>query len=371
MKVMIIGVGASGNKAVLTVIEKGVIKEEDTILVNSTSRDIPDNYDGEVIIISPDNYGCGKEVKVAHQYAKDAIKDGKFQRDNLGEYESIILVTSTEGGTGSGATPVIAQYFASYMKMNTHIIAFTGFEDDVRGMANTLTFFSSLDKNLMIQTISNASFMNECGKNKFRAEQKANEELVKRIRIITGMDFIKSEQNIDSMDIMKLSNTYGYMTAEKVTLRKPLVDQNDFNNYLKHLVMDTHSLKGNNPGSSRVGVILNISESSEDAIDYTYQGLIESFGKPYEIFLQKQWDGKEEYMGIIISGMNMPIEEIEALHNRYKEETDRVNKSKDTFFDRVKGFSLNEDDGIFDMIKDVRNVALPESSIDDFLDNLG
>lgn len=367
---MIIGVGASGNKAVLAVINKGIIGQEDTMLVNSTSRDIPDNYEGDVVIISPDNYGCGKEVKVAREYAKNAIKGGLFQIDNIDEYESIILVTSTEGGTGSGATPLIAQYFASYMKKNTHIIAFTGFEDDVRGMANTLTFFSNLDNNLMVQTISNASFMNVAGKNKFKAEQMANDELAQRIRLITGMDFQKSEQNIDSMDIMKLSNTYGYMTAEKVYLRKPLVDQNDFNSYLKHLIMDTHSLMPKDPGSSRVGIILNISELSEDAVDYTYAGMIESFGKPYEIFLQKQWDNNEEYIGIIISGMNMPIEEIEALHNRYTEETSRVNKNTDQFFEKVKGFTLDENDGIFDMIKDANNIKPADYSVDDFLDNL-
>jgi hypothetical protein len=184
------------------------------------------------------------------------------------------------------------------------------------------------------------------------------------------MDFLKSEQNIDSMDIMKLSNTCGYMTAEKVVLRKPLVDQNDFNNYLKHLVMDTHSLKPNNPGSSRVGIILNISESSEDAIDYTYSGLIEAFGKPYEVFLQKQWDQQDEYMGIIISGMNMPIEEIEALHARYTEETDKVNKNADLFFNKVKDFALDQNDSIFDMIKEVRDDKDDNSSVDDFLNNL-
>ena len=372
MKIMLIGVGASGNKAVINSISRGVVKEQDTILINSTSKDIPKDYTGNTIIISPDDYGCGKEIKVARKYAMNAIKTGKFDGcDNALEYDSIIFITSTEGGTGSGATPILAQYFAQKYGRNVHVIAFTGFEEDVRGLSNTIQFFKNMNDNLIIQTISNASFMNQAGGNKFKAEQMANDELAQRIRIITGMDFIESDQNIDNMDILKVSNTVGYMTAEKSIIRKPLIDQNDFNSLMKHMIMDSHSLKSNNPGTARLALILNVNES-EDAIDYKYTGLIEAFGKPYEIFLQKQWDGKDEYIAMIISGMDMPIDEVEAMYNRYKEETEKVNKKSDSFFDKMQSFDLDDNDAHFDMIVDASDnrEQVAGFSVDDFLNNL-
>lgn len=369
MKIMLVGVGASGNKAVLTAIEKNVVSEEDTMLVNSTSKDIPKDYSGEVIIISPDNYGCGKEINVARQYAIDCIKAGKFNIDRINEYDSIIFVTSTEGGTGSGATPVIAQFVNKIYGRNVHIIAFTGFEEDVRGISNTLQFFKNLDENLMIQTISNSSFLREASNNRFKAEQLANEELAQRIRIITGMDFIESTQNIDNMEVLKLANTAGYMTAEKVVIKKPLTDQNDFNKYLRNMIMESHSIRSANPGTARVGMILNIDEESEDAVDYQYTGVVEAFGKPYEFFTQKQWDGKQEYIAMIISGMKMPMEAIQAMYDRYIEATQMVNKNSDSFFSKVQDFTMDENDKVFDMIKDSKDTN-KTMSVDDFLKNL-
>ena len=38
MKTMLIGIGAAGNKAVLNAVEAGVMKVEDTVIINSTSK---------------------------------------------------------------------------------------------------------------------------------------------------------------------------------------------------------------------------------------------------------------------------------------------------------------------------------------------
>ena len=367
MKILIVGVGASGNKAMMSAINAGVVKEEDTVLVNSTSKDIPKEYNGKIIIISPDDHGCGKEIKVARKYATDSIAADKFTDDKYKEYDSIIICTSTEGGTGSGATPVIARFFSEYYKRNVHVIAFTGFEDDVRGMANTIEFFKSMTDKLMIQVIRNSSFMNLAGRNKFKAEQLANEEMAKRIRILSGQDFIESEQNIDDTDILKVSNTAGYMTVEEIKLSKPLVDQDDFNKYIRQMIFNSHSIKSEDPGAARIGVIMNINPESESAIDYSFTNIIETYGKPFEIFTQKQWDGNREYLQLIVSGMKMPIAEIEDIYKRYQQETERVNKNADSFYAQSKNMVLEDSDSIFDMISEKQ----PDSvSKEDFLKSL-
>jgi hypothetical protein len=74
----LIGVGAAGNKAVVNAVEKGVVKESDTVIVNSTSKDFPASYKGTTIILSPNDTGCGKEISIAEEYAIDAIKQGKY-----------------------------------------------------------------------------------------------------------------------------------------------------------------------------------------------------------------------------------------------------------------------------------------------------
>ena len=366
MKTLLIGNGAAGSKAAMEAVVQGVLDEKDVILVNSTSKDMPKEFGGKTIILSSQDTGCGKERHVAKQYAENALKKGLFNFDNIGEYTTVIFATSVEGGTGSGSTPILAKFFNQVHKKNVHIIAFTGFEDDVRGLANTIDFFKEVDSNLIIQAISNKSFMREAMQNKFKAEEMANLEMCKRIRVLTGMDFIDSKQNIDDTDILKVSNTSGYMTVDKHYLDRPLETQDDFNALIKKMIYNSKSVKSANPGAVRLGVILNIDPMSEDAVDYTFSSLKEAYGNPYECFMQEQWDGKKEYVAFIASGMKMPVDELKAIHEKYEEMTAKVNKNVDEFYKELESMNLEDQDKMFDMIKPKDKSSM---SIDDFLKN--
>lgn len=365
MKILLVGVGAAGNKAVVNAVDSKIVKVEDTMIINSTSKDFPDGYSGRKIILSNTDTGCGKERNIANEYTKAAISAGKFTFDNMGEYISVVIVTSVEGGTGSGSSPLIAKLFSQVYKKNVHIIAFTGFEDDVRGLANTVEFFKELDSSLMIQTISNASYMQKAGNNKLKAEELANKEMAVRISVLTGQDFISSGQNIDDTDIIKLTNTAGYMTVEKKEFSKPLETVDDFDKIIKNMVYNSSSVKVENPYATRLGLILNISPETEDAIDFQFNNLKEAYGYPYESFLQKQWDGKKEYIAYIASGMKMPIDEIEAVYNRYLDQTNKINKNSDEFFAKMQEIGTLEEDAKFNMIKSKESGM----SISEFLSN--
>ena len=353
MKVLLVGVGAAGNKAVVSAVESGTVDIQDTMIINSTTKDFPSNYEGKKIVLSDGDTGCGKERSIADEYAKAAMNSGKFTFTDIDmdQYASVAIVTSVEGGTGSGASPIIAKLFKKVYNKNVHIIAFIGFEDDTRGLANTVEFFKDVDPSLIVQTISNKSFMNEAGGNKSRAEELANREMAKKISVITGQDFIAGEQNIDDTDILKLANTSGYLTVEKKTFNKSLETPEDFNKIVKNMIYNSSSIKIDNPSGARIGVVLNISPASEDAIDYSFDQLKEAYGDPYELFTQKQWDGKKEYIAYIVSGMKMPIDELQAIYQRYKDRTSAMDKNGDAFFNAMQEMSILDEDRKFDMIK--------------------
>ena len=365
MKTLLIGIGAAGNKAVMTAINMGVVELEDTIIINSTTKDFPKDYTGKTIVLSGTDTGCGKERSVSKEYTRKAISDGKFNFDNIGDYISVIIATSVEGGTGSGSAPIIAKLFNQVYLRNTHIIAFTGFEDDVRGLSNTVEFFKELDSNTMVQAISNKTFLAKAGNNKLKAEELANREMAERISVLTGKDFIEGSQNIDDTDILKLSNTHGYMTVEKKIFTKSLETIEDFEKVIKNMIYNSASIKSKEPCAARLGVVLNINPESEDAIDYAFTSLKAAYGNPFEFFTQVQWDGKQEYIAFIASGMKMPIDEIEAVYTRYKEQTEKINKNGDEFFSRVAGFGTLAEDDQFNMIKE----PTKGTSVADFLSN--
>ena len=269
------------------------------------------------------------------------------------DYTTVIVCTSVEGGTGSGSAPIIAKFFKDVLNRNVHIIAFTCFEEDVRGLSNTIEFFKEMDSKLIVQAISNSSFLSEAEGNKFKAEQLANEEMCRRIAILIGKNFIVSSQNIDDTDILKVSNTSGYMTVEEKYLAKPLESVEDFNKVVKAMIYNSHSIKSKNPGAIRIGVILNIQPASEDAVDYSFSLIKNAYGNPYECFQQKQWDGKREYIQFIISGMQMPIDEVQEIFDRYNEAFAKVQQGNDAFYQTVNGMTLDPSAGRFDMIKPV------------------
>ncbi len=350
MKFQFIGLGAAGNKAAVDLVKAGVAKEDDVILINSTDKDFV-NCDGisNKVILNPSNAGCGKERKIAKEYADRAIKTNSIiLKENT---TNVLLVTSVEGGTGSGATPTIAADLKS-KGIIVHICAFIGFEDDVRGLQNTVEFFQEISKfEADIMTIRNASFNEEAYNNKFKAEELANQEFVKRARILTGQDLIVSDQNIDDTDIHKVVSTAGYKTIEEIRFTDILTDQEQFNKLCRQMVYNSHSLHSENPGQIRLGVILNIRPESEDSIDYSFNVFKEAYGMPFEMFFHKQYDGGiNQYIQFISSGMKLPLDEVTKVYNRYKEETKRVDKSSDLFSSTVGAFEMDDIDSMFDMV---------------------
>ena len=357
MKFKIIGNGAAGNKAAMELIKNGLIDPKDIVLVNSTSKDFPKDFKGKTIILSGESTGCGKERSIAKEYAMNTLKenliDSAFEPDD----DSVIIITSLEGGTGSGSTPLIGQYCATVLGLNVHIIGFTGFEDDVRGLQNTVEFFQDLDFECDVMTIKNSAFLDACDGNRFKAEEAANKELIERIKVILSYNLKASSQNIDDMDIFKVISTTGYKTIETIYFNKDLMNKEEFNKLCKTMIYTSKSLKSSEPSQNRMAIILNIKPESEDAIDYTFSAFKEEYGNPYESFLHKQYDGGVQYITLISSGMKMPLDEVQAIYDRYKAATSSVNKSPDEFFAQVGAMKKDIADNKFDMVRSGRRAS--------------
>ena len=112
---------------------------------------------------------------------------------------------------------------------------------------------------------------------------------------------------------------------------------------------DNRSLDINDPSAKRLGVIFTINKKSEDYIDFSSQILRERFGMPYEYFTHVQYTDEVESVSFIAAGMDMPIGEVEAVYKRYKEQTEKVKKTKDSFFDTVGQLRGDPKDAMFNM----------------------
>ena len=142
MKIKLIGSGAAGNKAVIRALERGIITKDKVLLVNSTSKDIPTEYQDISIIIGETN-GAGKESKLGAAMMIKALEEGEELREFLPEFleesdEAVIVVHSAEGGSGCGSAPILESFISDEVGITAHDFTFMGFETDARGLANTL-----------------------------------------------------------------------------------------------------------------------------------------------------------------------------------------------------------------------------------------
>ena len=343
------GIGAAGDKGILAVLEVGEIEQDELILINSTKKDIPEDYNGVYIGLTGKDSGCGKERAVAKEYAVRTMKSGIIKKYITDDIDSVVLVCSIGGGTGSGATPIIAEYCKKVLGKHVHIIVFTGFEEDARELQNSVDFFEELNFDCDVQVIRNSAFLEKNNNNKFRAEEAANKELITRIRAMLGKGMIPSKQNIDTTDMYKIINTVGYKTVEHKEITEDLVDVDAFNRVIKQMIYNSKSLKSS-VGQIRMGVFLNLSPASEDAVDYNYTILKETYGVPYETFTHAQYDGGKQYITFIISGMKLPIDEVKSINDKYIEVTASVDNEKDDFFDKLSGLDRGSSDQ-FDMVR--------------------
>jgi hypothetical protein len=357
------GCGQGATKAMIHCIENGTLNRDECCVVNSTVKDIPENYQRDAIIISPDQEaGCGKE----RNYAKSLMLAYLKQNPNAIEAripqnaKYVNILTTTEGASGSGASVILARWIATRIQLPVIITLICGFETDTRGLQNTIEYFKDLEGvDYVVRTVSNKKFLEKTN-NTFVAEKMANEDISTGIKVINAFDIVDSEQNIDDTDHFKLITNPGMMFATEVTFDKKLKNSNQFDQIVSDAIDYSSSLDFT-PSATKVGIFMNISDDNLSVIDTNFTSLKKKLcGNTIdEFFIHRQYIAdKPEFVRIIASGMNLPKDELVDIYNKYKKNLNTENSKEDDFFGAIKDMKTN-------IIKDNKN-EIPEDKDDDF-----
>lgn len=339
----VIGIGAAGNKAAIKLIDKNVMDKQSILLLNSTLKDIPEEY-REYAIEFGDTKGCGKERSLAKEMIMKSLQDGTVGLDGFLDPTDrmVIIVTSAEGGTGCGASSIIAEYMSEVLKVHVHMFVFTGFEDDARGLKNTVDWFNDLKDSYTVEAVSNKKFLDDANGVRVKAEELANEEFANRVSILLGHNIVESSNNIDDTDLFKLTTTPGFMTIEGCELDK-VRNVDDFNKVIQNMIDNSKSLD-NEQSAKRIGVIINCGEKTQHCIDQQFGVIKTQYGTPFEFFTHIQNVHDEEYINIIVSGMKIPYDDIKETYNKYKKQMESVDLAKDKFFANSSKFDTEDGD---------------------------
>lgn len=348
----VFGIGGCGNKTLVEAMELGIVPKEQACLLNTTKKDIPAKYQEDSIIFSNDadaEYGCAKNREASKQLIIQWLKEHGSELDEIiPEYiEEVIIINSTEGGTGSGAAPILARYIDEQMNIPVINIPVLGFNNDVSGMQNTLAYLADISENIAILPVSNAKKNDiEDSNNFFKIEKYVNEIVLEKLKTIMGVGIVDSDQNIDFADHLSLCTNEGLMFVDTINLSK-VKDTKQFNDAISTAITNSISFDIDSTLTSNhtmLGIFMNISDNRLDNIGTDFSALKKRLFGDYspKTFFHHQNDGRDEYVRIIISGLNIPISEAKELKNLIESEKAKVGNTEN-FFDEIKNISVEDD----------------------------
>lgn len=357
LKCQVIGIGAAGNKGSIQLVNDQVVPLANVILLNSTIKDVPNGYEANYIQLADSEYGeelggAGKEPDIGEKLCLEAIQNGTLNLDELilPDTKVVIVIASTEGGTGCGAAPVIGKYISEVLGVNVHHFAFLGFEDDARGLLNTVRFFKSISEKTAVQCIRNKRFIGRQGCDYRKAEELANIEMSKRVSILLGNSIMPSAQNMDDKDLFKVSTRYGYMNIEHRDITDTIKNTAHFGEIIREMIDETKSLRPDGKSQKVMGVIINIPENEKSSIDYSFKDITDKYGVPFEKFVHIQTvDSMNPFIAFISSGMDLPLGEVKTIYDKYVSATSSVAKNKDDFFDSIQELKADDGDDVFNL----------------------
>lgn len=361
----ILGCGAAGNKAVIQAFNEGVILENEFMLINSTDKDIPEEF-SQYSYIYRNADGAGKERALGKQFAINALKTNDI---NLAEFvknaKVVVLVSSLDGGTGTSSVSIFAKYIKEVLGKYVYIIGFNGFENDARSLSNSIEYMKELEETYTISIISNKKCLDSNKSTNYRkAELVANDEFVKYIKSIKTIGVLPSSVNIDGAELFKTISTPGYMIIERGSI-SDIKNTLEFNEIVKYLHDNSKSID-TEPTCKRMAVFVLANNKIQNNVDYSFEEAKSNWGTPFELYQHVQESDEDEFI-IICSGMNLPIKYFENLYSKYQEESAKVNKGSDSFFNMISNFNGNEYDSEFNSLTNSFNNT---KSADDFFSSL-
>lgn len=367
----LIGIGAAGNKAAIAAIDNEVISKSDVLLINSTLKDIPHDYDGEKYCFSKAYGGCGKERKIARDHMIADLKSGelnisKFLQVGVDEKQAelVVIVSSVEGGTGSGSAPILARFIKETLGIHAvRCFSFTGFEDDIRGLRNTVEYFQELTDVLAIESVSNAKYLDAADGDRIKAEKMANQDFCIKLSVLMGNMIRESDHNIDPTDHLKICKVPNFSIVEYREFNK-IKNKKEFRQMVQDMIDESKSIDLNSTSQKKMAVIINIDKDNTGVIDYR-DVLTSRFGECHEVFEHIEYETTlPKFFAFITVGNKVPIKEIEEVYTKYQNRSQKVDTNPDEFF--AKEFEFDKQDDQFDLAAGEKT-----KSASDFFNSLG
>jgi tubulin-like protein CetZ len=370
IKIAVIGFGNAGNQvANLAYNTRGI----PAIAINSSDHDLSTVTIEKVKI---GDKGSGKDRNIAKTTIKENFKslyNNEVVESVVKEAEIVFLVSSTGGGTGSGATPLMYDLYTKIYASKKIILIgiLPELRESIASQQNTIEYIKEM------RNIENITYMLYDNNRKAHLQSSValttiNEEIVEDMSIIRGdYQYTTPYNSIDEKDMFKIIGTPGMINISKVyDIKEKDIDTSSIEDML------IQYLKTNSPMCEierdnivkRLGLIVNLNGKLTKIFDRKLLKLKDFTGEPLEGFEHDFISSDAQYSNRVItimSGLSIPDDRIEKIDQRIKDVTEALLKTKDnTLLDDI---DIN---GIKELRKDTKKAPeqfVPEDIFDKYI----
>lgn len=288
LNVSVVGIGNAGSQVAALAAEKLSVP---VLAINSSERDLQTIPTNVPKVLIGDTKGAGKERSAAKRFLKDAIMDiiSNTEYKEIFNTDVLFIVSSTGGGTGSGASVLLSSIMSeAYSRVKVITIGILPtLKEALSTQLNTIEYMQEL-----YNTLDDATYMlyDNDKLSKLPSTtmmQSINESIVNDIDVIRGTYQISTKfSSIDEKDMSNIISTKGRIAIASLRdIKEKDLDETTFEDMLIHqFKTNAHCEIQRDKIVHRTGVISNLSDRLNERFDSHIPEVQEFIGSPVEEF---------------------------------------------------------------------------------------
>lgn len=372
LKIGIIGIGNAGNQVAALAKQELAIP---AIAINTSQKDLEMTGDGvKKYLIKPKSGesqgGAGKNRNVAKEYLRDSILtllENNDIKSTINSLRVVFVVSSTGGGTGSGASLMLSTILnAQYPQCLIIPIGILPVEGEaLSAQANTLEYLSEL-YNATGEDTAYMLYDNNASAELSTANvlKNINEEIVKDLKVLTGFFNISTPyDSIDDADMVRLISLAGRLMVTRVEGIRKDADVEDA--LIKGIKSSVHCEMQRDKVVKGTGVITNMDSQLQETFDTHMPKVRDFIGIPYHDFNHigvNEVPREPNNIYLIMSGLSPVADYIDELNERIDKIRDNQ-KTATHELDLSRVGTLNNEIGGVDKKKKTSHSSVDLSNI--------
>jgi hypothetical protein len=271
-----------------------------------------------------------KMKKHIKEYMKAIIENNEF-RAMLGGKKYIFVISSTAGGTGSGAAPMLLDVLRNYYHETYFILVavLPQIGASLMEQGNSLEYLNELYTDLGDKT-TYMIYDNETTSDKSPTEglDIVNDNIIEDLKVLSGVDnYPTPYESIDQGDLESIITTPGRLLVAKVNkgITEKVVEDIELDDLvIKTIKQSCHTETDRNKKVVRWGITTYFTEAVNRLYTNSFDKLIDFIGTPIERFNHNVINPGAEnlnFLHLIASGMS-------PVNDRVKRITDRIEELK-------------------------------------------